>query len=91
MPCRFSLVAVWPRSWQMGSLTLPAPPGRYGSCEGQVRATQPGRFTQAASAMERGSVHCRPKGGGVIQPTDGSDGKPSHPMESKLTLTSTWT
>eukprot|EP00967_Tisochrysis_lutea_P006695 scaffold7957_cov37-Tisochrysis_lutea.AAC.2 len=38
MPWPFSLVSVWPRSWQIGSFTLPPPPGRDESERARQRA-----------------------------------------------------
>lgn len=50
---------------------------------GQVMAMQRGIAMQAARAAPRGMVHCSPKGGGSMQPKEGSDFRSEYPIESK--------
>ena len=49
----------------------------------KAMAMQRGIAMQAARAAPRGMVHCSPKGGGSMQPKEGSDFRSEYPIESK--------
>ena len=81
MPCRRSLGVRLERSWHTGP-EIPRSPMCDSDGSGQVIATHLGIAMHAARATSRGSVHWRPKGGGVMHPKEGSEGRPAQPMES---------
>ena len=81
IPWRFSLAVRRLRAWQMGPVTPAFRPMCDSAGSGQVSATHRGIDRQASMATGRSSVHCRPKGGGVIHHRL-SCGRLDQPIES---------
>jgi len=82
IPWRFSLAVRTLRAWQMGPVTPTFRPICDSAGSGQVSATHRGIAKHAAMATGRSSVHCCPKGGGVMHHRL-SCGRLDQPIESE--------
>ena len=81
IPWCFSLAVRTLRAWQIGPVTPAFRPMCDSAGSGQVKAKHRGIDRHASMATGRRSVHCRPKGGGVMHHRL-SCGKLDQPIES---------